>query len=144
MHKNAMKKAMIITSICTVVITLLLTWCVTIISDTVNSSKDWKSREALGKNAPYNGKIVHIADFEDGFILYVDTFGVTSANKELFEVWVYEDTVLLGEIEGVSLQNMVENGVSGAYVTMECFEGTEIIQEGHLLHPAMIISIVDK
>lgn len=140
MANTKIKKVIAITVACTSIAVILLVWGITAAIDLSEASKDWRSREALGDHAPCDGRIVHIAAYDDGYILYVDTNRATSAQNELFEVWVYDDTTIVGEVDGLSLEEMIKDQMPGAYVTMECFVGTEKIKDTHFLHPAMIIS----
>lgn len=140
--KMSIKRVIAITIASTTLAVLLLVLCTKEVINSIEESKDWRSRELLGDNAPYSGRIVHIATYDNGYILYVDTNCVTSSNSELFEVWVYEDTTVVGEVDGLSLMQMIEDQTPGAYVTMECFNGTGKIQDKHFLHPAMIVSTI--
>lgn len=140
--KKVILKTIIYTAIATLIITVVLYWGITTIKDQIEASRDWKDH--LSGNLECKGRIVHIASVESqgGYILYLDT--EWNASEQLVQVWIYEDTVLLGEIDGKTMNQLIDERVTDIYVTTEIFPFETGIIDNTMLYPALAVTIVDS
>lgn len=140
-----MKKTVLITVISSVLITLVLAgavqWGIREVTERKEASRSWKDSFELKDPMPCNGRIVHIASREihGGTILYLDTGW--NASEELVQVWIYEDTMLSGELNGKTMQQLVEEQSTGIYVETVLFPFRTDIIDNTRLYPAMCVSI---
>jgi hypothetical protein len=106
------------------------------------ATRNWKDRFVLKDPVSCNGRIVHIAAREGygGTIIYLDTDW--NASEDLVQVWVYEDTLLLGEYYGKTMQQLVDERATDIYVETEIFPSRTDIIDNTILYPAMHVSVL--
>lgn len=90
------------------------------------------------------GEIVHIAEHDGGYILYLDPMGVGNRDY-LIEFLVYEDTQLYGEMDGMTLENMIKELKPGAFVKVSYFnKETDMLLNGHEIYVAFAVDITEE
>jgi hypothetical protein len=62
-------------------------------------------------------------------------------SEELVQVWLYDDTLLLGELNGKTMPQLVEERTVDIYVETELFPFRTDIMENTGLYPAMSVSV---
>lgn len=141
-----MKKTVFITVLCSVLATLMvfgtLQWGIREIKEHKENTTSWKDRFELKDPMSCKGRIVHIAPEEvyGGTILYLDTGW--NMSEELVQVWVYEDTMLLGERNGKTMQQLLDERSADIYVETVLFPFRTDIIENTRLYPAMHVSVL--
>lgn len=63
-------------------------------------------------------------------------------SEGLVQVWVYEDTLLLGELNGKTMQHLVDEQAADIYVETVLFPFRTDIIENTRLYPAMQVSVL--
>ena len=140
-----MKKAVFLTAICSVLATLVvvgaLQWGIREVKERKATTQNWQDSFELKDPMSCKGRIVHIASKElyGGTILYLDTGW--NMSEELVQVWLYDDTLLLGELNGKTMQQLVEERTVDIYVETELFPFRTDIMENTRLYPAMSVSV---
>ena len=140
-----MKKSVLTTVLCSVLATLMvvgaLQWSIREIKENRASKQNCQDSFELKDPMDCNGRIVHIAPEEvyGGTILYLDTGW--NVSEELVQVWVYEDTMLLGELNGKTMQQLVDEQAADLYVETVLFPFRTDIIDNTRLYPAMCVSI---
>lgn len=136
-----MRKPIVITAVCTFLATLLLVWLGFFISGRIEEAVDWKT--TLRTPFPCSGRIVFISHREvwGGYLVYLEN--PNDLTEELVEVWVYDETMLFGEYQGMTMEEVLENRITGAYVDTMIFEHNDAPLPLHWVRPAMSIEIVE-
>ena len=140
-----MKKTVFLTAICSVLATLIvvgaLQWGIWEWNEIQAEKQSWQDRFQSEDPLTCKGRIVHIASKElyGGTILYLDTGW--NMSEELVQVWLYDDTLLLGELNGKTMQQLVEERTVDIYVETELFPFRTDIMENTRLYPAMSVSV---
>ena len=136
-------KRTVVTVLCSVLATLMvvgvLQWSILEVKE---GAHNWKDSFELRDPMTYKGRIVHIApdDVHGGTILYLDTDW--NMSEELVQVWVYEDTVLSGELNGRTMQQLIDERTVGMDVETVLFPFRTDIIENTRLYPAMHVSVL--
>lgn len=140
-----MKKTVFLTAICSVLATLIvagaLQWGIREWNENQTDNQSWQDRFQPEDPLTCKGRIVHIASkaLYGGTILYLDTGW--NMSEELVQVWLYDDTLLLGELNGKTMQQLVEERTVDIYVETELFPFRTDIMENTRLYPAMSVSV---
>ena len=135
-------KRTVVTVLCSVLATLMvvgvLQWS---IREVKEGAHNWKDSFELRDSMTCKGRIVYIAPdaVHGGTILYLDTGW--NMSEELVQVWLYDDTLLLGELNGKTMQQLVEERITNIYVETELFPFRTDIMENTRLYPAMNVSV---
>ena len=133
-----MKKTVLISVACTLAAVLVIGLAIWLIIGMNDDPKDW--REELDGNVTCKGEIVAISPQEGGQILSV----VVDDTSEQMEIWVYEDTQLNGTFAGFTLQELIEEQVAGAFVSIEAYSATDKIVDGYALFPAKTVTVIEE
>lgn len=136
-------KRTVVTVLCSVLATLMvvgvLQWSILEVKE---GAHNWKDSFELRDPMTCKGRIVHIAPdaVHGGTILYLDTDW--NMSEELVQVWVYEDTVLSGELNGRTMQQLLDERTVGTDVETVLFPFRTDIIENTRLYPAMHVSVL--
>ena len=136
-------KRTVVTVLCSVLATLMvvgvLQWSILEVKE---GAHNWRDSFELRDPMTCKGRIVHIApdDVHGGTILYLDTDW--NMSEELVQVWVYEDTVLSGELNGRTMQQLIDERTVGMDVETVLFPFRTDIIENTRLYPAMHVSVL--
>ena len=139
-------KRTVVTVLCSVLATLMvvgvLQWSIREVMEGKETAHNWKDSFELRDSMTCKGRIVYIApdDVHGGTILYLDTDW--NMSEELVQVWVYEDTVLSGELNGRTMQQLLDERTVGMDVETVLFPFRTDIIENTRLYPAMHVSVL--
>ena len=89
----------------------------------------------------YYGEIIYISELDNGYLLYVKQSNNYYYPPDiLLEVWVTDNTMIFGEIDGFSLESIIKEKTPGADISFKTTGADFEILDHHMVFPAFTIT----